>query len=56
VVYCASREASVYALDVQTGAVKWKYLYGLIMWVESSPVLVDDLLYVSSSGNQTVYA
>jgi outer membrane protein assembly factor BamB len=54
VVYTASREASVFALDATTGKTKWEYSYGNGMWVESSPTLVDGILYVGSSGSQII--
>jgi outer membrane protein assembly factor BamB len=53
-VYTASRKASVVALDAQTGALQWEYEYGDNMWVESSPVLVDDILYIGSSGSKII--
>jgi len=53
-VYCASRKASVVALDAQTGEIKWEYDYGRNMWVESSPRLVDGIIYIGSSGNRVV--
>jgi outer membrane protein assembly factor BamB len=53
-VYTASRKASVVALDVQTGAIVWEYDYGSNMWVESSPVLVDGVIYIGSSGSKMV--
>ena len=52
--YCASRKASVVALDVQTGEIKWEYSYGRNMWVESSPRLVDGVIYIGSSGSKFV--
>jgi outer membrane protein assembly factor BamB len=53
-IYCASRKASVVALDAQTGEMSWEYDYGFNMWVESSPRLVDGILYIGSSGNRVV--
>lgn len=53
-VYTASRKASVVALDAQTGEKKWEYDYGRNMWVESSPQLAGNLIYIGSSGNQYV--
>lgn len=53
-VYTASRKASVVALDAQTGEKKWEYDYGRNMWVESSPQLVGNIIYIGSSGNKTV--
>ena len=53
-VYTASRKASVVALDAQTGEKKWEYDYGRNMWVESSPQLVGDVIYIGSSGYQPV--
>jgi outer membrane protein assembly factor BamB len=55
-VYCASRKASVVALSAQTGEKVWEYGYGDNMWVESSPRLVDGVLYIGSSGTKIVAA
>ncbi len=54
-VYTASRKASVMALDAQTGDKKWEYAYGRNIWVESSPQLVGNILYIGSSGRLPVY-
>jgi outer membrane protein assembly factor BamB len=53
-VYTASRKASVVALDAQTGENKWEYDYGRNNWVESSPQLAGNIIYIGSSGNQYV--
>ena len=53
-VYTASRKASVVALEAATGKVRWEYSYGKNMWVESSPQLAGDLLFIGSSGNRNV--
>ncbi len=53
-VYTGSRKASVVALDARTGQKRWECDYGRNMWVESSPQVVDDLVYVGSSGNHYV--
>jgi outer membrane protein assembly factor BamB len=53
-VYTASRKASVVALDAQTGRKKWEYDYGQNQWVESSPKLSGNLIYIGSSGNQYI--
>jgi eukaryotic-like serine/threonine-protein kinase len=53
-VYCASRKASVVALAAQTGELKWEHAYGPNMWVESSPRLVDGVIYIGSSGSKMV--
>ncbi len=53
-VYTASRKASVVALDAQTGKKKWELDYGRNNWVESSPVLAGNSIYIGSSGNQYV--
>jgi eukaryotic-like serine/threonine-protein kinase len=53
-VYCASRKASVVALDSQTGELKWEHSYGNNLWVESSPRLVDGVIYIGSSGSKIV--
>lgn len=54
-VYTASRKASVVALDTTTGELVWEFDYGANMWVESSPILVDEMLYIGSSGSQMIY-
>ena len=54
-VISASRKASVVALDADSGEVAWEFVYGNNMWVESSPVIVGDTVYIGSSGNQVVY-
>jgi outer membrane protein assembly factor BamB len=53
-VYTASRKASVVALEAQTGALKWEFSYGPNMWVESSPVLANGMIYIGSSGSKIV--
>jgi outer membrane protein assembly factor BamB len=53
-VYTASRKASVMALNAQTGEIKWEYSYGRNMWVESSPRLVGNIIYIGSSGRLPV--
>ena len=53
-VYSASRKASVVALDAQTGELKWEHSYGANLWVESSPTLVDDVIYIGSSGSKFI--
>jgi outer membrane protein assembly factor BamB len=55
IVYDASRKASVVALDALTGEPKWEYEYGMALWVESSPLLVDGTIYIGSSGGQSLY-
>jgi outer membrane protein assembly factor BamB len=54
-VFDASRKASVVALDEKTGEIKWEYSYGMALWVESSPRLVGDTIYIGSSGSQNLY-
>jgi len=56
VVICASRKASVFALDIETGELKWEHNYGSAMWVESSPMSQDGVIYIGSSGSQFVLA
>jgi len=53
-VYTASRKASLVALDAQTGSKRWEYDYGPNAWVESSPRLAGNVLYIGSSGNRYV--
>ncbi len=54
VVYAASRKASVVALDAPTGDVIYEFDYGKNMWVESSPVLQDGIVYIGSAGNKWI--
>lgn len=53
-VFTASRKASVVALDALTGKQHWEFDYGRNMWVESSPVFQNGILYIGSSGNRYV--
>ncbi len=53
-VYTASRKASVVALAAQTGELKWEHSYGNNLWVESSPRLVNEVIYIGSSGSKIV--
>ena len=53
-VYTASRKASVVALDAGTGEVKWEHSYGSNLWVESSPSLVNGVIYIGSSGSKII--
>jgi outer membrane protein assembly factor BamB len=53
-VFCASRKASLVGLDQNTGEIKWEYDYGNNNWVESSPRLVNGILYIGSSANKFV--
>ena len=55
IAYTASRKASVVAVDAQTGEKKWEYNYNRNMWVESSPQLVGNVIYIGSSGYQPVF-
>lgn len=45
-VYFGSGDGNVYALDAQTGTLKWKFQTGDV--VHSSPALADDTVYVGS--------
>jgi len=53
VVYVASLDANVYALDASTGGLLWKYATG--REIHSSPALANGVLYVAS-GDNNVYA
>jgi len=53
-IYTASRKASIVALDSQTGDLSWEFNYGTNMWVESSPVLSKEVLYIGSAGSKWV--
>lgn len=46
VVYFGSGDHNVYALDVATGAVKWKFATGDV--VHASPAVVDGVVYIGS--------
>jgi len=46
VVYFGSGDQNVYALDVATGAVKWKFATGDV--VHASPAVVDGVVYIGS--------
>jgi hypothetical protein len=54
-VYSASRKASVVALKVESGEKVWEFNYGGNMWVESSPTLLDNVLYIGSSGRSSLW-
>jgi outer membrane protein assembly factor BamB len=54
-VYAASRKASVVALEAATGELVWEFSYGQNMWVESSPVLLGDTLFIGSSGTRKIF-
>ncbi len=45
--YIGSRDSNVYALDVASGSVLWKFPTG--SWVESSVAVVDNVVYVGSN-------
>jgi outer membrane protein assembly factor BamB len=53
-VYTASRKASVVALDAQTGEKRWEFDYGTNLWVESSPVMNEGIVYIGSAGNKWI--
>ena len=53
VVYVASYDTYVYALDPSTGGLLWRYATGSV--VHSSPAVVDDVVYVGSEDGY-VYA
>lgn len=50
-----SRAAQIFALNKHTGKEIWKTMYWG-SWVESSPVLYDDKLYIGSSDLRKVFA
>jgi eukaryotic-like serine/threonine-protein kinase len=54
VVYTASRKASVVAIDAGTGQIRWEFDYGQNMWVESSPMVRNGIVYAGSSGSHMV--
>jgi eukaryotic-like serine/threonine-protein kinase len=54
IVYAASRKASVVALNAQTGDLIYEFDYGKNMWVESSPVLQNGIVYIGSAGNKWI--
>lgn len=55
VVYCGSRNPFLYALDARTGAEKWRFPYEG-SWVESSAVVVAEVVYVGSSDSMVLNA
>ena len=52
-VYIGSGPSGVYALDVATGAQRWRFQTG--NWVGSSPAVVGGVLYIGSNDSY-VYA
>lgn len=52
-IYFGSGDGHVYALDIRTGALKWKYNTGDV--VHATPALLDSVLYIGSF-NGTMYA
>jgi outer membrane protein assembly factor BamB len=54
VVHTASRKASVVALDAVSGDLIYEYDYGRNMWVESSPVMHEGIIYIGSAGNRWI--
>ena len=46
VVYVGSHDSYVYALDADSGQLRWRYETGF--WVRSSPTVVDGVVYVGS--------
>lgn len=54
-VLVGNRGAGLFSLDAVTGALVWKlYFWG--SWVESTPVVVDDTIYIGSSDLRRVSA
>ena len=54
-VLIGNRGASLFSLDAATGAEVWRlYFWG--SWVESTPVIVDDVIYIGSSDLRRVSA
>lgn len=54
-VYIGSRNTQLYALDVNTGAVKWSFLYDG-SWVESPLTVADGVVYAGSSFYRSQFA
>jgi outer membrane protein assembly factor BamB len=46
-VYIGSRDQNLYAIDIETGDVRWTFKTG--SWVESSPAVVDNTVYFGSN-------
>jgi eukaryotic-like serine/threonine-protein kinase len=46
-VYIGSRDHNLYAIDIASGAVRWKFEAG--SWIESSPAVVNNVVYVGSN-------
>jgi eukaryotic-like serine/threonine-protein kinase len=55
VVFIGARDGFVYALDANSGALKWKYDHK-ISWINSSPAVAGGVLYDGSSDAQFVQA
>lgn len=55
-VIVGSRSARVLALDAASGEVEWTYVFANGSWVESSPVVSGDIVYVGSSDALALFA
>jgi outer membrane protein assembly factor BamB len=55
VIFTASRKASVVALNAHTGEMIWECDYGKNMWVESSPVMQEGIVYIGSAANRWIF-
>ncbi|MGZ4847674.1 MAG: outer membrane protein assembly factor BamB family protein [Halobacteriota archaeon] len=55
VVYFGSDDYKVYAIDVETKALRWPQPFSTQFWVRSSPVVADGVVYIGSN-DLNVYA
>jgi outer membrane protein assembly factor BamB len=55
-VIVGSRSARVFGLDEETGDVVWTHVHEDGSWVESSPVVVGDVVYIGSSDALKLFA
>ena len=51
-----SRSARIFALDAGTGAVQWVHVRPDGSWIESSPVIYRDTVYVGTSDSRALFA
>ncbi len=54
--YFAGRTCLLYAMNPETGEVYWTYHDSKNMWLYGGPVVSDDIIYVGSSYQQSLFA
>jgi outer membrane protein assembly factor BamB len=54
--YFASKDTYLYALDAQTGELKWKNNLAGSSWVTSSPAVSGEMVYAGTSDGRALYA